>query len=64
MIEIQEVDPLEVSRRLLHEAGVAATPGVDFGPAAKHALRFSYATALERIELGLERLAGLAAPAR
>ncbi|MBI5491105.1 MAG: pyridoxal phosphate-dependent aminotransferase [Deltaproteobacteria bacterium] len=53
-------DSVAVSRRLLHEAGVAAAPGADFGPAARTALRFSYATALDRIELGLERLGGVA----
>ena len=57
-------DSVEVSRRILREVGVAVAPGVDFGPSAKHALRFSYATALERIELGLERLAGMAAGPR
>jgi aspartate/methionine/tyrosine aminotransferase len=50
-------DSVEISRRLLREAGVAISPGADFGPAAGRSLRFSYATALDRIELGLERLA-------
>src|SRR5690606_35170273 len=40
-------DSTEFSRRLLHDAGVAAVPGMDFGPAhAAHTLRFSYATGL------------------
>jgi aspartate aminotransferase len=57
-------DSVEVSRWILREAGVAVTPGADFGPSARHALRFSYATAMERIELGLERLAGIAGARR
>ncbi len=44
---------------LLEETGVAITPGADFGDhrAGVH-VRFSYATSLERIETGLERLRG------
>lgn len=46
------------SQRLLHEAGVAAVPGRDFGPAhAKHSLRFSYSTGLDRLEEAVTRLA-------
>lgn len=45
------------SHRLLHEAGVAAVPGLDFGPAyAKKMLRFSYATSLDRLEQAIERM--------
>lgn len=45
------------SHRLLHEAHVAAVPGLDFGPAyAKKMLRFSYATSLDRLEQAIERL--------
>jgi aspartate/methionine/tyrosine aminotransferase len=49
-------DSLELSYRLLDEAGVAVAPGVDFGPGGEGYLRFSYATGLDRLELGVERL--------
>lgn len=44
-------------RRLLEEAGVAVTPGKDFGcndPA--HHLRFAYTTSLERLNEGVKRI--------
>lgn len=45
------------SQRLLHEAGVAAVPGRDFGPAhARHFLRLSYATGLDRLEQAIARM--------
>lgn len=47
---------VELSRKILHETNVALTPGVDFGKAAEGFLRFSYATALEDIQAGMERL--------
>jgi len=44
--------------RLLEEAGVAATPGADFGRhRADVHVRFSYATSLERLEEGVRRMA-------
>jgi aspartate/methionine/tyrosine aminotransferase len=49
-------DSLELSYRLLDEAGVAVAPGVDFGPGGEGFLRFSYATSMERLELGVDRL--------
>jgi aspartate/methionine/tyrosine aminotransferase len=50
-------DGLEFARRLLEEAGVAVTPGIDFGQhrAAGH-VRFAYTTELARLETGIERL--------
>lgn len=47
---------------LLEEHGVALTPGVDFGHhrAGAH-VRFSYTTGLDRLELAVERLAGVLA---
>ncbi len=41
---------------LLEQAGVALTPGVDFGPGGEGYLRFSYANSLENIAEGMERL--------
>lgn len=43
--------------RLLEEAGVAVTPGVDFGPRGEGYLRFSYANSLANIEEGMNRFA-------
>jgi aspartate/methionine/tyrosine aminotransferase len=42
--------------RVLEEAGVAVTPGVDFGPGGEGYLRISYANSVERIQNGLDRL--------
>jgi aspartate aminotransferase len=49
-------DSLELSRRLLEEAGVACAPGIDFGPGGEGFLRFSYATSIERLQEGVARL--------
>lgn len=50
---------LEFAKRILHEAGVAATPGVDFDPVHGHEfLRFSFAGAHEDMKSALERLSG------
>ncbi|MBN2496386.1 MAG: pyridoxal phosphate-dependent aminotransferase [Deltaproteobacteria bacterium] len=42
--------------RVLEEAGVAITPGVDFGPGGEGFVRISYANSLERIAEGMDRL--------
>jgi aspartate/methionine/tyrosine aminotransferase len=53
------LDSAEFCRRLLHEAGVAAVPGLDFGQAhAQRTVRFSYATGLDRLHEAVERMAG------
>ncbi|KGK97723.1 aspartate aminotransferase [Methanococcoides methylutens] len=49
-------DSLEMSRTILNEAGVAVTPGIDFGDGAQGYIRFSYANSLENIEEGMKRL--------
>ncbi len=49
-------DSLKLSRRILEEAGVAVTPGIDFGDGAEGYLRFSYANSLENIEEGMRRI--------
>ncbi|MCX9085260.1 MAG: pyridoxal phosphate-dependent aminotransferase [Candidatus Methanoperedens sp.] len=49
-------DSLELSGRLLEEAGVAVTPGIDFGVGAKGYLRFSYANSIENIGEGMDRI--------
>jgi len=51
-------DSLDLSRQLLEQAGVAVTPGIDFGHhrADRH-LRFAYTTSLERLREGVARMA-------
>jgi len=50
-------DSLAFSRRLLDEAGVAATPGVDFDPLeGSHYLRLSFAGSFEECREGVRRL--------
>ena len=50
-------DSEEFCHRLLEEAGVAVTPGKDFGhqDPSRH-LRFAYTTSLERLRLGVARI--------
>jgi aspartate/methionine/tyrosine aminotransferase len=51
-------DSLAFARRILDEAGVAVTPGLDFDPLRGHrTLRFSYARSTADIREGLDRLA-------
>jgi aspartate/methionine/tyrosine aminotransferase len=50
-------DSLAFSKRILDEAGVAVTPGLDFDPVrGRHTLRFSYARSTADIREGLHRL--------
>ncbi|MEM9635554.1 MAG: pyridoxal phosphate-dependent aminotransferase [Pseudomonadota bacterium] len=50
-------DSLDFAKRMLHDAGVAATPGVDFDPVHGHEfLRFSFAGAHEDMREALTRL--------
>lgn len=50
-------DSLQFARKMLHEAGVAATPGVDFDPMHGHQfLRFSFAGAHEDMKQALVRM--------
>ncbi|CAM3765230.1 pyridoxal phosphate-dependent aminotransferase [Kerstersia gyiorum] len=50
-------DSAAFSRRLLDEAGIAAVPGHDFGPThGARAMRFSYATATEKLEEAVARI--------
>ena len=55
-------DSQELGRRLLEEAGVAVTPGIDFGEhrATSH-LRFAYTTSEARLDEGVRRIADLLA---
>jgi aspartate/methionine/tyrosine aminotransferase len=50
LVDVSELgDAFDIADRLLEEAGVATTPGVDFGPAATDYLRLSYATSMDRL---------------
>jgi aspartate/methionine/tyrosine aminotransferase len=52
------MDSREFADRALNEAKVALTPGYDFGSfLAKDHVRFSYATNIEKLQLGCDRLA-------
>ncbi|HEY1280890.1 MAG TPA: aminotransferase class I/II-fold pyridoxal phosphate-dependent enzyme [Acidimicrobiales bacterium] len=51
-------DSAVFARRVLQDAGVAVTPGCDFGRnAAERHVRFSYTTSLDQVHKGLDRLA-------
>jgi aspartate/methionine/tyrosine aminotransferase len=53
------IDSVELTRRWLHEAGVAATPGVDFDLARGHEhVRFSCAGNTDDMATACELLAG------
>jgi len=45
-----------LAKRILREALIAVTPGIDFGSRAEGFLRFSYAASVPRITEGLRRL--------
>jgi aspartate aminotransferase len=51
-------DSLALAMDILHETGVALTPGFDFGPGGEGYLRFSYANSLENLATALDRLEG------
>lgn len=47
---------VEFARKLLHEAGVAVTPGIDFGSNGEGFVRFSYATSVNNLKRAVEKL--------
>ncbi|MBI4082074.1 MAG: pyridoxal phosphate-dependent aminotransferase [Candidatus Lambdaproteobacteria bacterium] len=49
-------DSLALAMEILREAGVALTPGIDFGAGGEGYLRLSYANSIENIAEGLTRL--------
>lgn len=52
-------DSLDFAKRMLNEAGVAATPGIDFDPIdGKHFLRFCYAGSADEMHEAVERIGG------
>jgi aspartate aminotransferase len=46
----------DVAERLLEEQGVVTVPGAGFGPGGEGHLRVSFATSLERLEVGFDRI--------
>ncbi len=58
LVDVSEFpgDALDIADFLLEEAGVAVTPGIDFGERAADYLRLSYATDLETIEEAIRRI--------
>jgi aspartate/methionine/tyrosine aminotransferase len=50
-------DSLTFAKRMLEEAGVAATPGVDFDPVrGQHFVRFCYAGSAQEMHEAVERI--------
>ncbi len=50
-------DSLDFAKRMLNEAGVAATPGLDFDPVdGKHYMRFCYAGSAEEMHEAVKRI--------
>jgi len=50
-------DSQQLANRLLEEAGVAITPGLDFGHnQPEHHLRFAYTTSIEKLKEGVARI--------
>lgn len=50
-------DSEQFSEQLLEQAGVAITPGMDFGENRfKQHVRFAYTTSIERLQVGVERI--------
>ena len=55
-------DSEQLARRLIEEAGVATTPGLDFGDhLPRQHLRFAYTTRIERLQEAIERIRQLVA---
>ncbi|MEZ5367037.1 MAG: pyridoxal phosphate-dependent aminotransferase [Bryobacterales bacterium] len=58
-VEETGIPSKELANRILQDAGVACLAGDSFGKYGEGYLRFSYATAYEKIELALERIGRL-----
>lgn len=56
-----KVDSMTMAEKLLHEGGVAVTPGVEFGPLGESHVRISYATSRENLQRGLARIRDVSA---
>jgi aspartate/methionine/tyrosine aminotransferase len=57
-VRTDHIDPdsFRLAFDILEKAGVAMTPGIDFGERGEGHLRISYANSLENIETGMDRL--------
>jgi aspartate aminotransferase len=51
-----EKDSFKLANYLLEEAGVAVVPGAAFGEEGEGYIRLSYATSMENIKAGMERI--------
>jgi aspartate/methionine/tyrosine aminotransferase len=51
-----DTDSYRLALEILDKAGVAVTPGIDFGPGGEGFIRFSYANSIENIAEGMKRL--------
>ena len=49
-------DTLALCKRLVAEAGLGLAPGSAFGPEGEGAIRWCFASSIERLELGVQRL--------
>jgi aspartate/methionine/tyrosine aminotransferase len=54
-----ETDSLALCKRLVSEAGLGLAPGSAFGPEGEGAIRWCFASAIERLALGVQRLEAL-----
>lgn len=50
------VNSMQMAERLLHDGGVAVTPGIEFGPLGEGHVRISYANSRENLKRGLEKV--------
>ena len=55
-IKALETDSMKFSFELLEQVGVAAAPGISFGPNGEGFVRFSYPTDIKNIEKGMDLL--------
>jgi aspartate/methionine/tyrosine aminotransferase len=55
-VQAYTTDSYSFALRILDEAGVAVTPGIDFGSGAEGYIRISYACSMENLKEGLARL--------
>ena len=51
-----ETDSLALCKRLVSEAGLGLAPGSAFGPEGEGAIRWCFASGIERLSLGVQRL--------
>ena len=49
-------DSYSFAFEIMDKAGLAVTPGIDFGPNCEGYIRLSYATSIEKMQIGLNRL--------